>query len=682
MNVIIRSGEAAFVPRARLLKLLGGELIRDEVMAVVELVKNSHDADAATAEVSISSDCETPSIDVRDDGHGMNLDDLLKHWMQPAGSSKRDPGRTRSQAGRRMLGEKGVGRFAVDRLGRHCQLISRRAGSDREIVAEFDWDQFDDANLLLSDVTNAWSERQPEIFTQGSGTLIRITGLRQNWNRRLFRRLASKLDRIVSPTESGDSFRIKVVSDEFPDYSGSFSTRFAERAPYRMGCRYDCDTETITIEFNGSERSLEWPGPGELWCGSLTLQLFGFDLDTESVRKVGHVRTVRSWLKDLSGISIYRDGFRLMPYGEPDDDWLRLDQRRINNPSHRFSNSQLIGQVNLTRDDNPMLVDQTNRGGLIENHAFASLRGLCHFLISEFEDRRAEVRESRPKLSRPSSQNNDRVEAVITELSSRSRTISAKAGEAFSPVLSKIRDVYRSEQASAKETERRLLAMAAVGLGSRHLFKAMSMEVAELTQALRDLVNLLPENSEQIERLSCGFGIIDGIVSASGAVSGGFDSTSSELDLGAEVLNFAGVHRRMAAAEGIVLTAEVPSGSAMIVKGRKDDLWRILAALLANAIESIGRNADGHVVLRAMGHSPISASPTLDVLDSGPGVPERIISDIFLDGFSTKERAAGMGLFVASRIAERNGWGITLCRERQRATGACFQVQFENFRSD
>src|SRR4051812_889984 len=181
MTILFRDGFSAFVPRARLIKLLGGELIRDEVMAVAELVKNAHDADATVVTLSFNgTSAPEGEIIIEDDGCGMSVDVLLQHWMQPAGSSKSRRGSHYTSSGRRMLGEKGVGRFAVDRLGRHVELVSRARGSETEIVATFDWDQFDDETLLLSEVGVKWREQSAQILAR-PGTRIRVSSLRMPW---------------------------------------------------------------------------------------------------------------------------------------------------------------------------------------------------------------------------------------------------------------------------------------------------------------------------------------------------------------------------------------------------------------------------------------------------------------------------------------------------------------------
>src|SRR5262249_37799859 len=134
-----------------------------------------------------------------------------------------------------------------------------------------------------------------------------------------------------------------------------------------------------------------------LRCGPLRVKIFAFDLETEALAKIGPRTEVRAWLREWSGISVYRDGFRIWPYGEPHDDWLRLDQRRVNNPVVRLSNNQVVGFVAISRDGNPELRDQTNREGLINNRALEDLRRLMSFVLQALEAERQTLRHPRVK---------------------------------------------------------------------------------------------------------------------------------------------------------------------------------------------------------------------------------------------------------------------------------------------
>jgi hypothetical protein len=286
----------------------------------------------------------------------------------------------------------GVGRFAVDRLGRYVELISRASGEAPEIVASFDWDEFDDGDRALSEIASTWSERRPEQFTNGSGTLLRIGGLRSHWTQRNFRKLSSRLMRLISPFGNGNGFEIRMTSDEFPDYSGAMESRFLKKAPYRISAAFD-GKDTIHYQIGEKDPfSARWEGSSDPRCGPAKLTLYCFDLDNEGLARVGTGIDVKAWLREWSGVNIYRDDFRVLPYGEPDDDWLRLDQRRVNNPVVCLSNNQVCGFFEISADGNPELNDQTNRGGLQENDAFQDLRTLALDVFKVVEAERRAIR--------------------------------------------------------------------------------------------------------------------------------------------------------------------------------------------------------------------------------------------------------------------------------------------------
>jgi anti-sigma regulatory factor (Ser/Thr protein kinase) len=116
-------------PRARILRLLGEELISDEIIAVSELVKNAHDADARSCVIRFTSVTKPEGeIRIEDDGWGMSLDEFLGGWMQPGASDKRSADRHHTPRGRRVLGEKGVGRFAADKLTSRLEVRTRKHG--------------------------------------------------------------------------------------------------------------------------------------------------------------------------------------------------------------------------------------------------------------------------------------------------------------------------------------------------------------------------------------------------------------------------------------------------------------------------------------------------------------------------------------------------------------------------
>src|SRR5262245_35058819 len=321
----------------------------------------------------------------------MDRDTLLGKWMHPAASTKATAERKSSARGRRVLGEKGVGRFAADKLARHLELMSRCPGSSHEVRVQVDWDAFADGETMLEDVPATWEVR-PAAAIPTHGTRLRLTGLRAVWTERMFRRLSIRLARLLSPFRDRDRFTIRLESDEFPDYSGELRSDVLEKAPYRIEAAFDgAQTVTLTSPRVKGARQ-RWNGHGELACGPVRIRLHAYDLEAEALARIGPRAEVRAWLREWTGVSIYRDGFRVWPYGEPHDDWLRLDQRRVNNPVEHLSNNQVIGFIDITRDTNPDLMDQTNREGLIHNPALDDLRRLVLFVLQAIEAERQSIR--------------------------------------------------------------------------------------------------------------------------------------------------------------------------------------------------------------------------------------------------------------------------------------------------
>jgi len=215
-------------PRARLLRTFGDELISSEIVAIIELVKNAYDADATRVLVRFQEPLKIGKgrIEILDNGHGMTLETIMSAWMEPATLHKKN--RTRSEfLGRRVLGEKGIGRFAASRLTNELLLITRRVETDQEITGLFDWSQFDDEEKYLDEVEILWEQKAPdEISPTGSikalwdqdkekqesenevsGTILHMEGYRTEWGLQQFEQLRTGLARLI-PDSPRTSFSI------------------------------------------------------------------------------------------------------------------------------------------------------------------------------------------------------------------------------------------------------------------------------------------------------------------------------------------------------------------------------------------------------------------------------------------------------------------------------------------
>jgi len=250
-------------PRARLLRAFGDELISSESVALTELVKNSYDADATGVLIRFVAPLEVGAgrIEVIDNGHGMTLDTIQTTWMEP-GTLNRKRNKRSEGLGRRVLGEKGIGRFAASRLADHLEVVTRRAASDNETHVEFDWTQFDDDSRYLSEIQAQWWETKPEELTEtgllgqlvtlleaspssSRGTVLRMFGLRDAWDEDKLMALRGTLAKIVVPILDSDQQRADfgiylVVPDGMGPVGGPRRASGVPRTAALFHLRFNC----------------------------------------------------------------------------------------------------------------------------------------------------------------------------------------------------------------------------------------------------------------------------------------------------------------------------------------------------------------------------------------------------------------------------------------------------------
>ncbi len=501
----VAQGRGRIRPRARLLRTIGAELISSEVVAVIELVRNSYDADATTVEIAFNApeDPDRATLEIRDDGHGMSREVLLGPWLEPAtdfksGDGDGGTGGERSPQGRRRLGSKGVGRFAAQRLGSHLELRTRAEGSSTELLARFDWRSLE-RDQYLDQVTIPWREGPAE-HVAPQGTNLVISRLRDLWTPERFERLRLGLSRLVSPTMK-EAFGIRMVIN---GASEEIKTALdANKAMYSIagtvgedgGCTiHYTDMNGVTETW---DRTVFWPRDRAQQCGKFSFRINAWDLDREPLKlfltrtesKLG-LRDFRRLIRDHSGISLYRDGFRILPYGEPDNDWLRLDHRRVNNPTMRLSNNQILGAIQLSADINPNLKDQTNREGLVTNEAYNHLTAVVVELLGYLETRRFASRRAmdidwqRRSSALPDlhdDTNTGQIDALITKLAGNTTDTTSHARE--------LRTQIRDFRESSADAVRHYAGLAAAGQMSGLVFRQLAHPMRQMESDLSLVAN-------------------------------------------------------------------------------------------------------------------------------------------------------------------------------------------------
>ena len=519
-----------FRPRARLLQLLGDELIGSPRLAVFELVKNAYDADANEAVVRLDLTAQVEpdvavvqpdlaglelaargeaAISVTDDGEGMSPDLLRSVWLVPGDDHRRRQreNRLRSRRHHRLpLGEKGLGRFAVHKLGSRIRLTTR-ARDDDECVVEIDWNELI-RKPFLDEAPVRILVRQPEMFTgDATGTHIEVRELRQpEWSRREVRRLHNQITSICSPFEEPGQFRATLEApgyehwiDDLPDLAAlveralwKFSFRLDEG---RFDCRYEFrkvpgfKLDGRTVEKNGDSMKLPpISGDGRMerkvvadaattrGIGPVSGEFHVFDRDREVLQRLGDTRLLTAYLDEYGGVRVYRDGIRVYNYGEEGDDWLGLDLRRVNVPTRRISRNIILGAVHLSLESSGELVEKTNREGFVDNDACRRLRRIVLGALSALEEERQIDKERLRRLAAsPSDPTVSRIERPIAEL--RQALDRRGHAETFEPYVARIERDYVNMQ----ET---LLAAGMSGLNLAVVFHEVERGVRALYQVI------------------------------------------------------------------------------------------------------------------------------------------------------------------------------------------------------
>ncbi|MBX3671269.1 MAG: ATP-binding protein [Rhodocyclaceae bacterium] len=416
-----------FRVQSHVLKLLGDELIGHDRLAVFELVKNSYDADATVVDVTLALDATPPAITVNDNGAGMSAGTIETAWLEIGTDSKRRAAtRQRSAMGRLPLGEKGVGRLAVQKLGEKVTLTTREAGQP-EYEFYINWGQLIDSARYLGDGLHVSVEENstPNVFTAGSGTRVVITGLhREQWSRRDIRDLYRLITSLSNPFDAAKSFEVNlhlpgreeeidglptlqqmldaaVWNFEFKlDETGVLTWRYAFTPPRFKGLKarvvhdieklqlLEPDEDELPVEAGRMRQKRDdriFLVPDDLkGIGPVSGRFHAFHRRDEILKASGAPQQLKKWLDNQTGVRVYRDNIRVFNYGEPGEDWLGLDARRINRPAGKLGTQSVIAQIGLSLTSSSSLKEKTNREGFDENEAFQRLKRIVLSIFDRF----------------------------------------------------------------------------------------------------------------------------------------------------------------------------------------------------------------------------------------------------------------------------------------------------------
>jgi hypothetical protein len=730
----LRSGKETFRPRARLVSVLGEQLIRDATVGLLELVKNGYDADANQVSVSLLNlaDPEQTVIIVEDDGAGMDLETVLCRWLEPATGHKEDAKKRseRTPRGRLPLGEKGVGRFAAHKLGHELTLISRSRNAngqpaDVEVVVNVAWDDFEKPDAYLSEIGVNYEERLPLHFIHGSGTVLEIKKARSTWKKKDIEKVSRALRRLMSPFRPPGSFSVTLNCPEYPQYENLDASELLKTAHAQMLVLVDqYGIAQYEYQFNlppypsrivePQEKDLRpsiegWTISKRIThCGSFFVTLYIWDRSSESLNLSG---TSRTDLDQMNGIAVFRDGIRVMPYGEPDDDWLEIDKSRYMTSTGAFSRKNVVGAVEINQSENGKLRDKSNREGFIENEAFADfydlLKGVLREAFNLFGDDREKIRDGekakRQELIPAIDQLNDSVVQATNAIQKTTQMAHTFATEGKIPreVAEQLTANLQQEQIAMAvaltetkqaatdivqrfdEEREMLLALAGLGLAAErftHEFARMTREASDLLHDIekQSIIQQAAHLKGRVAALGATLEALRDLVLALGPMFYIRRKTVEKpLDV-KTIIAHALLLNQGQIEENRILVEVRESEGPLTVTMRRGALTQVFNNLIDNACYWLSRKSEEddrrlHIVISADERSVVFA-------DNGPGIHPRDQHRIFQVFFSTKIDGRGLGLFIAQELLAEAQSTVTLLDPGEHPhafrVGAAFKVQF------
>lgn len=388
------SENVRFSVDAGIINRLGLELVGRHETAVSELVKNAYDADALGVKLIFENAWEEGgTLTIEDDGLGMTREQLISGFMRLSSSDKiHNPISTRY--GRYRAGKKGIGRFSTQRLGTKLTVITQTLESDNAISITIAWDDFEsDKELLL--ISN---QIQTIPKAKDEGTTLIIEGLRDAWTDAMIKRAYRYTSDLLQPfplsdkRKKSESERVdpgfqskyfrKYEDDHLEpiidDNEAFFQHALAEIEGYVLddgqGCwslksdKLNFPEEVFLI---GKERNLDKSKFSHIRDVHFKCYYFIYEQSLLPTQTLSFIRSVAN---ESGGIRLYRNGFRVLPYGEKGNDWIGLDEsarRRSITATHQ--NISFFGFAEITDKSGEFFQETSSREGLIESEAFKEL---------------------------------------------------------------------------------------------------------------------------------------------------------------------------------------------------------------------------------------------------------------------------------------------------------------------
>lgn len=713
-----------FSTDAAIIDKLGRELVSRQETAVAELIKNGYDADATRVEL-IYKNAEEPggTLVVDDDGNGMSRQELIDGFMRLSSRDKvREP--ISPKYGRQRVGEKGIGRFATQRLGKQLVITTQTEDDPQAHQVIIDWEEFE-GGRELGEITNQ-IETIPEGRDRGVGTTLRIEDLRDGWTEATMRRVYRYVSDLVQPfplseeTEAKDidpGFQVSVFRENEQDYETVADEKelvydnalaVIDASVDEQGeAVWSVESERLDVKEEyeplGSER--DEPGKPFEELRDVRFRAHYFIYGQGYIPKLAR-KKIRDMAKNRGGIRVYRNEFRVLPYGEKDDDWVGLDEstraRRILPP---HANNNFFGFVEIVDPDGEHFQEKSSREGLINNQAFEELQDFVYRAIRAAVWRIAEARGKKKTSGQSDWESAEDEKPASEEFRDTASRLSDAVDEAErepdpEKAEEKLKNAVRQESERAEtraqiEEEREaeqikekemLRVLASLGTSIAEFIHELRAPLSSARTNASLLYNTLEDGSEEKEIASDLLANIDSFK----AYASYFDETVSEntqrelepADLIEDIERF--IEAADPLASDVEIETEYESYNPRPVPMHPSEWASILFNLFSNSRKAIRRaRTEGKILVRA---GEENGNVFLEFADNGDGISDEERNRVFNPFYTTtgpperhapeaeEMRGSGLGLSIVDDIVSGYDGNVYLT-EAPEGYATCFRVE-------
>ena len=649
---------------------------------------------------------EANVITVTDQGRGMSLDILNDAFLTIGTRSKQAMKRLETgNEERSLLGEKGIGRLSAMRLGSRLRVRTAMTEDAHWNVLDIDWSAFDhDSDKLVEDIPLSAREGPPRQVGEPRGTTVSIRGLHRDWARAHADEIArADFARINDPFERTPRFPLHIVQNGVPiripriepwifeHAHGKLEAMFrmaSDGTPVLSGAAgYRGRIEDFTLDEMALLSLTEAPDTGVLRSiGPFSMQLYYFNrAKLTALEGVGNLAEVRDRIGTWTGgLMLYRDGFRILPYGGGDDDWLGLDRKALSRGGFKLNRQQIIGRVMITSHGNPKLKDQANREGLVDSEERRALVQMLAYLVQqtmwsfmnrvEKADRPPREPVKEEVIEERLAREEDRLErnigllmARVPELHGETETIQ-EIRDGVSNLVKTMADV-RHLATDYEEGRTQLLNLAGIGLAVEILAHELNRTTHAALITLDGISSSgLPANvGASLRSLSAQLKVLQKRLSSLDPLSTSGRNRKEKVLIPALLRDIMDSHVEQFQREDIVATFSIlpMESSRLVVTVVRGMVIQILENLIANSVYWLryarridpAFSAEIELVLD-------TSAREIRFTDNGPGIADGDGDKVF-EAFYTKKAAGGgkgLGLFISREIAKYHGARLDLER--------------------